>query len=248
VTNDGTKRTDDVAGPATHPQGPPRDGTENEPGDTDDEGEEAPALVPESLDVDNALAGQGPDLALAGQAPPNVAELSAACIRFVATRYGVHLDFMPDTLSVLDQWVRDAREELRERPEAVDLVESSAGAYLGEVVRRAFGAFWITEGDYRSWRLALATVFCAFNPVGMVREALMLAEAEGWHAHFELDPGEKEVIAARLEALPEVREDEFYAPSTRFDVVNLVVDALRERMRASGLGDVRFTAEDYAGI
>jgi hypothetical protein len=31
-------------------------------------------------------------------------------------------------------------------------------------------------------------------------------------------------------------------------VVNLVVDVLRERMRASGLGDVRFSAEDYAGI
>jgi hypothetical protein len=245
VTNDGTKRTDDVAGPATHPQGRP----EEEPGDADDEeGEEA--LSPqEGLDVENALAGEASDAALAGEAPPpNVAELSAACIRFVATRYGIHLDFMPDTLSVLDQWVRDARDELRDRPEAVDLVESSAGAYLGEVVRRAFGGYWTTEGDHRGWRLALATVFCAFNPIGMVREALMLAEAEGWHAHFELDPGEKDVIAARLEALPEVSEDEFYAPSTRFDVVNLVVDALRERMRASGLGDVRFTADDYAGI
>ena len=33
MTNDGTKRTDDVAGPATHPQGRPED----EPGDTADE-------------------------------------------------------------------------------------------------------------------------------------------------------------------------------------------------------------------
>jgi hypothetical protein len=243
VTNDGTKRTDDVAGPATHP-----DGVEAEPGDSVDE-EDPQAAFDRESDGPGLAASEGEPV-LPGQAEPplDVAELSAACIRFVATRYGIHLDFLPETLSVLDQWVRDARTELRERPEAVDLVQSSAGAYLGEVVRRAFGAYWMAEGDPRAWRLGLATVFCAFNPVGMVREALMLGEAEGWHAHFELDPGEKELIAARLESLPEVSEDEFYAPSTRFDVVDLVVDVLRERMRASGLGDVQFTAEDYAGI
>jgi hypothetical protein len=243
VTNDGTKRTDDVAGPATHP-----DGVEAEPGDVVDE-EDPEAGSDVEGDPPALAAGEGgPVLPGQTEPPPSVAELSAACIRFVATRYGIHLDFLPETLSVLDQWVRDAREELLERPEAADLVQSSAGAYLGEVVRRAFGASWMADGDSREWRLGLATVFCAFNPVGMVREALMLGEAEGWHAHFELDPGEKELIAARLESLPEVSEDEFYAPSTRFDVVNLVVDALRERMRASGLGDVQFTAEDYAGI
>jgi hypothetical protein len=221
VTNDGTKSTDDVAGPAE----PPEDDLE----DTIQE------------------ADPGPDPDAAADPPPVVAELAAACVRFVATRYGIHLDFMPETLSVLDQWVRDARDELKERPELVELVQSSAGGYLGEVVRRAFGANWITEGGHAGWRLCMSTVFCAFNPVGLVREALMLGEAEGWHAHFELDPGEKELIEARLEALPEVSEDEFYAPSTRFDVVNIVVDALRERMRGTGLGDVRFTVEDYKG-
>jgi hypothetical protein len=248
VANDGTKRTDDVAGPATHP-----DGGEEEPvktadeAGTDDESDDAAGS--DAQGAEREAAEEAADLALARQPPPqNVAELSAACVRFVATRYGIHLDFMPETLSVLDQWVRDAREELRERPELVDIVQSSAGAYLGEVVRRAFGAHWITEGDHRGWRLGMATVFCAYNPIWMVREALLLGEAEGWHAHFELDPGEKEMIAMRLEALPEVREDEYFAPSTRFDVVNLVVDVLRERMRASGLGDVRFSAEDYAGI
>jgi hypothetical protein len=238
VTNDGTKRTDDVAGAATALTEGQDEGAlgEAQAGSEDEDAEEEA-----SLPDDAAL------LAAQADPPPAVAELSDACIRFVATRYGVRLDFMPDTLSVLDQWVRDARDELKERPEVVDVVQSSAGAYLGEVVRRAFGAHWTLEADTASWRLGMATVFCAFNPVGMVREALMLGEAEGWHAHFELDPGEKDLIEARLEALPEVSEDEFYAPSTRFDVVNLVVDVLRERMRSSGLGDVKFGAEDYAG-
>jgi hypothetical protein len=228
VTNDGTKSTDDVAGPAT-------------PSDDDLE------TTLQDADADPSLAGEAPDPDAAADPPPAVAELAAACVRFVATRYGIHLDFMPETLSVLDQWVRDARRELKERPELLELVQSSAGAYLGEVVRRAFGANWLLEEEHAGWRLGMSTVFCAFNPIGMVREALLLGEAEGWHAHFELDPGEKEVIDARLAALPEVGEDEYYAPSTRFDVVNIVVDALRERMRGSALGDVRFGVEDYAG-
>ena len=178
--------------------------------------------------------------------PARVAELALACTRFVATRYGVTLDFTPDTLSLVDQWVRDARKELQERPEVEPLVQTTAGAYLGEVIRRQFGGRWFVEGDEGGWRLYLSTVYCAFNPVGLIREALLLDTAEGWHAHFELDPGEREGIEARLAALPEVDEDEYYAPTTRYDVVCIVVEALREQMRARGLGDVRFTEEDYA--
>ena len=175
-----------------------------------------------------------------------MAELALACTRFVATRYGVTLDFTPDTLSLVDQWVRDARKELAERPEVEPLVQTTAGAYLGEVIRRQFGGRWFVEGEESGWHLYLSTVYCAFNPVGLIREALLLDTAEGWHAHFELDPGEREGIEARLAALPEVDEDEYYAPTTRYDVVCIVVEALREQMRARGLGDVRFTEEDYA--
>ena len=226
--SDGTKSTDDVAGPAA------ADAT-------------LEALAGDELEDTLQDMDPGPDPDAAADPPANVAELAAACGRFVATRYGIHLDFMPETLSVVDQWVRDARDELKDNPQLVDLVQSTAGAYLGEVVRRAFGGNWLAEGEHSVWRLCLSPVYCAFNPIGLVREALMLGEAEGWHAHFELDPGEREAIEGRLAALPEVSEDEYYAPSTRFDVVNIVVDALRERMRGSGLGDVRFGVEDYAG-
>ncbi len=228
MTNDGTKSTDDVAGPA-------------------EAVEESLAGGPDELEDTIQELDAEPEPDAVADPPDAVGELAVACVRFVSARYGIRLDYMPETLSILDQWVRDARGELNERPELVDVVQSAAGAYLGEVVRRTFGANWITEGDHAGWRLCMSTVFCAFNPVGLVREALMLAEAEGWHAHFELDPGEKELIEARLAALPEVSEDEYYAPSTRFDVVNIVVDALRERMRGSGLADVRFGVGDYAG-
>jgi hypothetical protein len=218
------KETDDVSGAArpAHGDSPP-DETEESPIESEEE-EVGPQPPP----------------------PASVAELAAACVRFVATRYGAALDFAPDTLSFVDHWVREARNEIAERPEAADIVQAAAGAYLGEVIRRAFGGSWVAEGDHPDWRLELERVYCAFNPIGMAREALFLEQAEGWHAHFELDPGESEAIEQRLAALPSVPDEEFYAPSTRFDVVSILFEALRTGMRARGLSDVRFTHEDYA--
>jgi hypothetical protein len=245
VPNDERKETDDVSGAAA----PAAAGSAAHRGDEHDAVDGAP--TPDTEGDTGGERGEPeraphePDLDAVADAPPKVAELAAACVRFVSQRYGIMPDFTPETLSLVDQWVRDARKELTERPELEALVTSAAGGYLGEVIRRAFGARWFCEGDEDGWRLYLSTVYCAFNPIGMVREALSLEEAEGWHAHFELDPGEREGIEARLAALPEVPDDEYYAPSTRFDVVNIVVDALREDMRGRGLGDVRFTPEDY---
>jgi hypothetical protein len=219
VTSDPTKETDDVSGAAR-------------------------AVDEDASPVDSAPeVGLDPD---ATSLPPNsVAELAAACVRFVATRYGAMLDFAPETLSLLDQWLRDVRKEVMARPEMVDIAQSVGGAYLGEVIRRQFGARWFAEGDPAGWRLYLSTVYCAFNPAGMVREALSLEPAEGWHSHFELDPGERDAIEARLGALPQAHDDEYYAPSTRFDVLWIVVDALRAGLRSRGLDDVRFGPEDY---
>jgi hypothetical protein len=177
--------------------------------------------------------------------PPPVVDLVTACMRFVATRYGLPLDFSGDTLSLIDQYVRDARTELKERPEGLDLMQGAVGAYLGEVIRLTHGGTWRAEGDPSAWRVQLSRVYLAFNPIGMAREALTLEEAEGWGAHLQLDDAEKDAVESRLAALPEVDEAEFSLPSTRFDVVQIAVAALRARMEASGLGDVRFGPEDY---
>jgi hypothetical protein len=236
------KDTDDVAG-AARPALPGPQGDGELP--SDDEMLSQDSLDAEADDPLEPPPEPGPEAT--EPAPAAVAELAAACVRFVRARYGMTLDFEPETLSFVDHWVGEARTELAARPELEELVQSAAGAYLGEVIRRTFGAYWSVAGDRAEWRLMLSTVFCAFNPIGMAREALFLADAEGWHAHFELDPGEKDAIDARLAALPDVRSEEYYAPSTRFDVVSIVVDALRANMRANGTDDVRFTAGDYDG-
>src|SRR5262249_23743923 len=110
---------------------------------------------------------------------------------------------------------------------------------------QAFGGTWFAEGEQDGWRLDFSRVFLTFNPIGMAREALLLEPQEGWHAHLETDPGEREELEMRLAALPQVDEEEYFAPTTRFDVVNIAYDALRAKMQAAGLGDVRFGAEDY---
>jgi hypothetical protein len=177
--------------------------------------------------------------------PPAVAELAAACVRFVAAKYKVPLDFEPDTLSLVDQYARDARAELAVKPEALDVIQASIGAYLGETMRRAFGATWFCEGDHDGWRLDFTYVYLTFNPIGMAREALTQGAAEGWHAHLETDEGERELLESKLAVLGEIDEEEYYMPSTRFDVVEIAVDTLRAKMEQSGLGHVTFDPDDY---
>jgi len=177
--------------------------------------------------------------------PPQVAELVAACMRFVASKYKVALDGTPDTLSLVDQYIREARTAFEARPESIDLVAPAVGAYLGEVMRQEFAAEWFAEGSHEAWRLYFHNVFLSFNPVGIAREAITMKDEQGWNAHLTLDPAEREIIDQRLAVMPDVDEDEYYLPTTRFDVITAVVETLRARAEASGTGDVTFTREDY---
>jgi hypothetical protein len=231
---DEDKGTDDVSGAAlpAPPHGVVGDGL---PGALD-------------LDADGEASGESVDLPgpdAEGPPPPQVGELAGACVRFITARYGTELDYQPETLSFVDQWIRDGRAEIDGKPEATELAQAAAGAYFGEVIRRWFGARWVAEGDHRAWKLCLSNVFCAFNPIGVAREALLQEPAEGWNAHMQLDPGVRASVEGRLAALPPAGDDEYYAPTTRFDVLCIVVDALRASMRAGGLGDGRFSPDDY---
>lgn len=179
--------------------------------------------------------------------PTAVAELFASFLRFAASKYKVPLDFEEDTLPIVDQYVRDARAEITVRPETLVLVAASVGAYLGEVVRRRYGGYWRigTGSEHETWRVLLSRVHVSFNPIGMALEALSGEEATGWGAHFELDPGEREVVNARLEVIPPVEEEQYFLPSTRMEVLAVVYETLRRSMQDSGTADVVFEAEDY---
>jgi len=177
--------------------------------------------------------------------PPQVAELVAACMRFVASKYKVALDGTPETLSLVDQYIREARSAYEARPESIDLVAPAVGAYLGEVMRHEFAAEWFADGAHESWRLYFNHVYLAFNPIGIAREAITMKEEGGFNAHLTLDPAEREPIEERLAVMPDVDEEEYYLPTTRYDVITVVVETLRARAEAAGTGDVTFTREDY---
>jgi hypothetical protein len=180
------------------------------------------------------------------ESPPEaVSELAAGCQRFVASRYGVELDFTQDTLPLVDQYLRDAKTEAGAHPETIPLLAASVGAYLGEVMRRELGAFWFADGDHSAWRLYFTHVYLACNPLGMVLEALDPELAEGWHAHFEIDPADADVVASRLAAIPEVEAEVYSLPTTRMEALTIVYEALRSHMEAQNAGDVRFGPDDY---
>jgi hypothetical protein len=180
-------------------------------------------------------------------APEKVRDLAEACVRFVERSLGVKLDYTPETLPLLDHYVASARGTAGERPEAGALVAHAAGAYLGEVVRRRYPSWWRAEGDDPgAWRIELETVYLSFSPVELVADALHRTGDEEAGEALELEEGDRQAVAARLGELGPVNEDEFYAPSTRLEVIDIAVDAIRaRRLGADEPAEARLRPEDY---
>ena len=72
------------------------------------------------------------------ESPPEaVRELAEACVGYVLGAVGVPLDYTPDTLPLLDHYLRTVPENAA--GEVLALIAPAAGAYFGEVVRRTIG-------------------------------------------------------------------------------------------------------------
>lgn len=180
------------------------------------------------------------------QAPTLVLEMAEGCVRFVHAALGVRLDFSAETLSVLDHYVGTRRQELVAKPEMIGLVARAMGAYFGEVVRRRIRSFWDAQSDDPSrWELRLESVYVAFNPVAVAYDAITYGDDDGPTAHFQLDDEDREALERRLAELPSARDEEFFSFTTRLEVLEIAVDAIKARMMSSGLGEVAFSNEDY---
>lgn len=177
--------------------------------------------------------------------PPDVNDLALACVSYVERSLGVTLDFTSDTLSVLDHYLAEAKRV--DRPEAQEIVARAAAAYFGEVLRRRFECWWFAEGDdITTYQVRFGPVYLAVQPYALTATALGLgADDDRDLAGLVIDEDEIEVIGAHLAALPEVTEEEFTKMTTRFDVLEIVVDQLKARAHARGHGDVTFEDPDY---
>jgi hypothetical protein len=200
--------------------------------------------------------GASPDPPELPAPPAAVLDLADACVRFVERAFKAKLDYQPETLPLLDHYVSEARAAAAARPETAAVVTHSAGAYLGEVVRRRYRSWWRAEGsDPAAYRIELEPVYLSFSPVELVADALLAGRHSPYdedeaaaEAGFTLLPEDQEAVADRLAQLPPVPEEEFYAPSTRLEVLDIAVDAIRARRMAEGEeAEAHLGPEDYDG-
>lgn len=178
--------------------------------------------------------------------PGKVMELAANCVRFVLAKLKIELDFEADTLPLLDHYVSEARSAIDQRPETLALTAHTAGAYLGEVARRRHACWWrLDPRDASAWRLEFRNVYLCFYPVQVAYAALTREDGNAACSGFELPAEDMDGLLERLEELPPVSEDEYYAPSTRLEILDIAVDALLAKRATSPYVARPYAPSDY---
>jgi len=182
------------------------------------------------------------------QPPPEpIADYVSACLEYVRRALKMELDFTPETLPLLDHYAALSRETIRERPELAPLIAQAAGAYFGEMVRARLGGFWrVPTINVHDWAICSSVVFLWFNPIGMAYDALYSGtEHDGPRSLLRVSPEDHDFLAQRLASLPPLPEDEFFLFSSRFEALEVAVEALHARLLEGGYEGTVFTLEDY---
>lgn len=189
----------------------------------------------------------GPEEPVFGEIPREILEHAENCRSYVLQAIRVELDYEPETLPILDEYLNRAGTTMDERPEAAHLVAITAGAYFGEVIRRKLDGFWRKLGDREvDWQLCARHALMAMNPAGMIFERLARSpDHEGPSGELVLAPDDKRAAEARLAELPPVSEEEFFLLSTRLEVIETVHEMLRDQMRSEGRESISFEPGDY---
>lgn len=185
---------------------------------------------------------------LSPPAPDAVRDLAAGCVRYVKSALSIELDYTPDTLPLLDHYLRNAADISRE--EVLSLLVPAAGAYFGEVVRRTLGPcrwHWV-EDDLSACRLEFERCFLSFNPIGSALGALLGGDADHYGGHFALLPEEAPLVKESLERVGEVSEEDYYRLAVRFEALEQIVSLLLEKAVAESELSRRFGPEVYAAL
>ena len=149
-------------------------------------------------------------------------------MRFVEKAVGVSLDFTPETLPVLDHYLREARDLGTQRPESLPLLVATAGAYLGELLRRRHGCAWNQDDpDPLGWFLVFDDDLLTVFPVAMAQVAAVGEEADRELEFIRFRDEERELVVAHLAELPPVTDEEYLAPSTRVEIIDMAIDLIR---------------------
>ncbi len=186
--------------------------------------------------------------------PSQIADMAQTCVRYVKDALSLELDFGPETLPILDHYVRqkagNPTQEIR------DLLTAPLGAYFGEVVRRSIeGARWHAPGDaYESYRIEFDPFFLCFNPLGVAAEVIAGEDVEGLGAHFQILDEARSTLEDALARRNEVSVDDYYSFTIRYETLELLVSLLggleahaQERPRRFGPEVYRAAAGEAAG-
>ncbi|MCC6873139.1 MAG: hypothetical protein IT378_02430 [Sandaracinaceae bacterium] len=185
------------------------------------------------------------------RAPVVVEDLALTAFRLVKDKVGFELDFTPETLPVLDHYLLSLRQSGAGQTE-VAFVAPCAGAYFGEVVRRALpGVRWHcptsgSEGGYEGWRLEWSHVFLWINPIGVAVEAITGEQAAGWNAHLSLLPAEREIVEQSLEQAGGVDPQDFFRLAIRYEVLEQATSVLETLAQRKGDTARAFGPDVYA--
>jgi hypothetical protein len=157
--------------------------------------------------------------------PPEIGDLAESCVRFVRESLNLALDYTPDTLPILDHYLRERARGASD--EVVDLLAPAAGAYFGEVVRRQMpGVRWYSpKDDYAAHRLEFDAFFLCFNPIAIAREVLKQEDAAELGANFQVLDDARRLVTDALES-NEVEPDDYYTFSVRYETLEQVADLL----------------------
>lgn len=175
--------------------------------------------------------------------PTHVQDLATACVASVKATIGVELDFSHETLPLLDHYARDVEAATEE---ILQLVAPMTGAYFGEVVRRHLGsARWHAPPDeYPEWRLEMKHVFLCFNPIGTALEVISTADTDGWSSHLRTRKSDEVLVKHALKVFGDVREDDYYTFSIRFETIEQVFEGLTRQLKKGE--EPFFGTQDYA--
>jgi hypothetical protein len=174
-----------------------------------------------------------------------VEDLAKTCVAYVEKALSLTLDYTPETLPILDHYVRTRA--TRPKDELADLLQPTLGAYFGEVVRRSLqGARWHAPAeDYAEYRIEFDPFFLCFNPIGVAAEVLAQDDVEGFGTHFQLLDEARPVVEDALAKSESVSVDDYYSFSTRYETLELVADVLMSLESMSQKHPRRFGPEVY---
>ena len=179
-----------------------------------------------------------------GEMPKQVSDLAEMARAGAAHVTGVEPDYTPETLPLLDQYLKEVPADATE--EVTQLIVASTGCYYGEVLRRLLNGRWaVPSGAPESWRVELNSCFLYFYPVGMAGDVFTRGKDPEYDGAMATTDELHETLAEVLASAAPLSEEEYYSLSGRVDVLQLATDWLTGQSLAIFKKAVYFSAENY---